>query len=278
MTLEALLARLNAGTADGTSGTPGNCPGVPEPLVPNRLKPLEKPPFGTPGTPGTPKNNKGHGATDKHEAATLDDEGERNAAEGNDHFSGVPVFQVFQQENKLETSRGCYTNSLEHRPRKPVFQVFQTADEGRFNERASVLEYDCGLTRAEASRQAATEQGFATPDELFAALAAGWAERLHALQASERSRRGQQYLTSALAFIADGWALEALRCGWSELELVGACPVAPWERLDRVGAAYSTFTPIAVTAEVVLYRTLRFACCEARKRTVRRCRGSGRSR
>jgi hypothetical protein len=58
-----------------------------------------------------------------------------------------------------------------------------------------------------------------------------------------------------LAFIEDGWALEALRLGWSELELVGTCPVAPWERLDRLGAAYAEGRVIALTPEAVFYRS-----------------------
>jgi hypothetical protein len=127
--------------------------------------------------------------------------------------------------------------------------------EAAFNERAAVLEYDAGLMRVEAERQAAAEQGFATLEELFAAVAAGWAERLRGLQASERSPRGRHCIAAALRFIEHGWALEALRCGWDELAIVGACPVAPWQRLDRLGAAYSMFTPIDVTPEAILYRS-----------------------
>jgi hypothetical protein len=194
----------------------------------------------------------GDGACNERVAATLGDGG---TAGGNDNFLGVPVFQVFQEENNQATSIACHRNGLEHLPHEPVFQVFQTANEAAFDERAAALEFDAGLTRAEAERQAASEQGFATPDALFVAVAAGWAERLRALQASERSKRGRQCLTSALAFIEHGWALEALRCGWDEPAIVGACPVAPWERLDRMGAAYSMFTPIDVTPEAILYRS-----------------------
>jgi hypothetical protein len=127
--------------------------------------------------------------------------------------------------------------------------------EAMFNERAAVLEFECGLTQAEAERQAVREQGFATPDELFAAIAAGWAERLRGLQASERSKRGQQCLMSALAFIEHGWALEALRLGWPEAELVGGCPRKPWERLDLMGVAYADGTMVAVTAEAIFFHS-----------------------
>ena len=57
MTLEALLARMKAGTAAGTPGTPGNRPGVPQSPGIKPLIPAYKIPLGTLGTPGTPKNN-----------------------------------------------------------------------------------------------------------------------------------------------------------------------------------------------------------------------------
>jgi hypothetical protein len=57
MTLEAVLARLKAGAADGTPGTPGNCPGVPRSPGVKSLIPNSRIPIGTPGTPGTPKND-----------------------------------------------------------------------------------------------------------------------------------------------------------------------------------------------------------------------------
>lgn len=63
--------------------------------------------------------------------------------------------------------------------------------EAAFNERAAALEFDAGLTRAEAERQAANEQGFDNPEDLLAAVVAGWAEHLRTLEASERSARGR---------------------------------------------------------------------------------------
>lgn len=141
-----------------------------------------------------------------------------------------------------------------------------TGDESAFNERAAVLRHDGGLSRWRAEPEAAREQGFDAPAKLFAAIVAGWAERLRELQTSEQSARGQQCIAGALSFIADGWAATALSCGWSELELVGACPRKPWERLDRLGAAYSAFAPFVITSEEILYRDAR--------RPLRRLRGS----
>jgi hypothetical protein len=155
------------------------------------------------------------------------------------------------------------------RHKADVISLLQAADEAAFSERAAALEHDEGLPRSEAERLAANEQGFATPEALLAAVASGWAEHLRRLQAPERSPRGRQCIAAAVAFIEHGWALEALRCGWSELELVGACPFAPWERLDRLGAAYSMFTPIEVTAEAILYRSSGCTCTKWMARAIK---------
>ena len=67
------------------------------------------------------------------------------------------------------------------------------------------------------------------------------------------ARGGGRCIASALRFILAGWAEQALALGWTELELVGADPQAPWERLDRRGAAYSELTVVAITAEHIIY-------------------------
>ncbi len=59
-------------------------------------------------------------------------------------------------------------------------------------------------------------------------------------------------LKRAQAFLADGWALQAARLGWGEVELFGVCPRAPWHRLDRKGAAFGGAVQ-AVTQEAVTY-------------------------
>lgn len=122
-----------------------------------------------------------------------------------------------------------------------------------FEERAAIAEHNGGLGRSEAEALAASEQGFETPADLVSAAVAGWRVRLEALVRTETSPRGRDCIAQALRFIADGWAGTAALLGWSELELFGADPCAPWERLDRLGAAYSMFTPGAVTADTIIY-------------------------
>lgn len=220
-------------------------------------------------------------------AVAKPDNADAGAARDND-FSVFRVFQVFQEENKQDESIGYPPNEAEHLAKNEVFQVFQAAsppeqekpgvpsvffigmepapahgpildikpiDAERFAERAAVLEFEGGLSREEAERRAAKEMGVDSSAELYAAIAETWAERLGEILASERSPRGRECIAAALRFVADGWAVKALARGWTEIELVGVCPVAPWERLDRMGAAFSRFTPIEITAEAITYAT-----------------------
>jgi len=109
------------------------------------------------------------------------------------------------------------------------------------------------LTQEQAETLAAQEQGFDDADSLHRELVERWAaeiERLAKLPAV--SSDGAEALKRARAFIADGWALQAARLGWDEVELFGVCPCAPWQRLDRKGAAFGGVVQ-AVTAEAITY-------------------------
>ena len=75
-------------------------------------------------------------------------------------------------------------------------------------------------------------------------------ERLATLPAI--SPDGAAALERVQAFITEGWSLQAARLGWDDVELFGVCPRAPWQRLDRKGAAFGGAVQ-AVTAEAVTY-------------------------
>ncbi len=66
------------------------------------------------------------------------------------------------------------------------------------------------------------------------------------------SPEGAEALKRAQAFIAEGWALQAARLGWDEVELFGVCPRKPWARLDRKGVAFGGAVRV-VTADAVVY-------------------------
>lgn len=127
------------------------------------------------------------------------------------------------------------------------------ADPDAFAERAAIAEFDGGLSHDAAERLAANAQGFAAPADLHAAAVARWAFELERTAAGNNGAAGRRCIAAALRFIRDGWAEKALALGWTKLELVGADPRAPWERLDRLGAAYSRFAPIAVTRDAITY-------------------------
>ncbi len=147
-------------------------------------------------------------------------------------------------------------------PSKPV-------DGGAFEERAAIIheahtrtiaddgtplpEPIFALTHGQAETLAAQEQGHADADSLHRDVVGRWAaeiERLATLPAV--SPDGAEALKRAKAFIAEGWALQAVRLGWDEVEIFGICPRAPWVRQDRKGVAFGGAVQ-AVTAAAVVY-------------------------
>ena len=132
-------------------------------------------------------------------------------------------------------------------------QAHVAPDPDAFQERSAIIEFDGGQPRREAETLAAQEQGFADADSLHGELVRRWAaeiERLATLPAV--TPEGSEALRRARAFIAEGWALQAVRLGWGEVELFGICPRAPWQRLDRTGAAFGGAVQV-VTQEAVAY-------------------------
>ncbi|MEO1104985.1 MAG: hypothetical protein AAFW98_14865 [Pseudomonadota bacterium] len=120
-------------------------------------------------------------------------------------------------------------------------------DFGDFAERAAILEYDGGLNRHEAEDIAARDAGFDDAAAFRVTLCASWRTQLDAMQGPELPPSGSDYVANAVAFVDGGWAERALEVGWTEAELVGADEVAPWARLDRLGAAYLIPNPAAIT-------------------------------
>ncbi len=126
-------------------------------------------------------------------------------------------------------------------------------DHDAFEERAALIEHDGGLPRLEAETLAAREQGYDIVDSLHLELVDRWAVEIDRLATLPTvSPEGAEALKRARAFIAEGWALQAARLGWDEVELFGVCPCAPWQRLDRKGAAFGGAVQ-AVTAEAITY-------------------------
>lgn len=120
-----------------------------------------------------------------------------------------------------------------------------------FAERAAIAEYDGSLSRSAAEWLAAQEQGFADPVALRAAAVTWWREALDGLAAHETSPCRRAWIRNAQRFVAGGWGAQAAALGWTEPELFGLCPVAPWARPDRMGAAWLGRDVAAVTAECI---------------------------
>ncbi len=182
------------------------------------------------------------------------------ALESNNNSSCSPVPQVSPNEIRWGTDTEPEGDSENHTDQQlnwvcpPVPRVPRIlVDENTYEERAAVAEHDGGLSRQEAETLAAQEQGFDDADSLHGDVVGRWAaeiERLATLPAV--SPDDARALKRAQAFLADGWALQAARLGWGEVELFGVCPRAPWHRLDRKGAAFGGAVQ-AVTQEAVTY-------------------------
>ena len=133
-----------------------------------------------------------------------------------------------------------------------------------FEERAAIAEHDGELPRKEAETLAARDQGFHCADDLPFEAVAHWRREIDRLaNLGVGSRVGAEALRRAQAFIRKGWALQAVRLGWGEVELFGVCPRAPWQRRERKGAALGGAAQ-AVTQEAVVYvgGTGAVGCCE----------------
>ena len=152
-------------------------------------------------------------------------------------------------EKQEVTGKGTPT----HRTHRKTSTPSRPVDPDAFEERAGIIEYDAGLPRQEAETLAAQEQGFVDASSLHRESVQRWATEIERLgKLTVVSPEGAEALKRAREFISDGWALQAARLGWDEIELFGICPRAPWQRLDRKGATFGGAVR-AVTAEAVAY-------------------------
>ena len=109
------------------------------------------------------------------------------------------------------------------------------------------------LTQEQAETLAAREQGFDEAASLHREVVGRWAAEIELLaKLPAVSPDGAEALKRAQMFISDGWAFQAARLGWDEIELFGVCPRAPWQRLDRKGAAFGGAVQ-AVTSDAMVY-------------------------
>jgi hypothetical protein len=152
------------------------------------------------------------------------------------------------------------------RHKAELLVALATPDPDAFEERAAIIHEahtrtiaDDGsllpepifeITRQEAETLAAHEQGHADADILYGNVVGRWAAEIERL--AQLPAVSAEAAARAKTFISDGWALQAVRLGWDEVELFGVCPRAPWQRFDRKGAAFGGAVQ-AVTQDAVTY-------------------------
>ncbi len=113
-----------------------------------------------------------------------------------------------------------------------------------FEERAACLEFDGGMSRAEANNAAALEMGYPHPKAFYSAVIHSWHVAIEAAwlpapaSNSEQIKYGRfdALKTSSLEFLESEFALAAVSCGWDELALFGMHEgSAPVERIEAYG-------------------------------------------
>ena len=184
---------------------------------------------------------------------TGDNSGTPSGGGGHTSNQGVPPTVKMGAHDIVKYQRVTDTGTPAHRAhlKKDTPDEFAYLD--AFEERAGILEYDAGLQRHDAETRAAQEQGFSDVPSIQGAMTRRWAEEIERLaKLPTASDEGTKALKRARAFISEGWALQAARLGWNEVELFGVSPRAPWQRLDRKGVAFGGAVQ-AVTADAVVY-------------------------
>ena len=177
----------------------------------------------------------------------------RPEANGHTSNQGVPDESERCARGVVEKQELTAKVTKAHRAHRKMDTSPKHPDPAAFEERSAICEHDGGSPRQEAETLAARERGFSDASSLHRELVARWATEIERLATLPTvSPDGAEALKQARAFIRHGWALQAVRLGWDEAELFGVCPRAPWQSLDRKGAAFGSAVQ-AVTAEVVAY-------------------------
>ncbi len=194
------------------------------------------------GVSGLPKSLKSHEIANTPEA-------EKNTPQN----QGVSEHGERCAQDIVEYQEVARKDTPAHRTHRKNTNVEIGADPDSFTERAAIIEEGDGCSRDEAETRAAQEQGYAAADDLHGEVVARWAAEINRLsKLNAVSQDGTEALKRAKAFIAEGWAIQAIRLGWSECELFGVCPRAPWARLDRKGIAFCGAVQ-AITEDAVTY-------------------------
>ncbi len=103
-----------------------------------------------------------------------------------------------------------------------------------FEERAAIIAEGCGIAQSAATEAAAYEFGFVGADQYCSATVSAWQSAIARLP-TPLSTDGQKLLDTARWFLGSPFCEEAIRCGWSELELFGCHERKPLARLDAMG-------------------------------------------
>ena len=184
---------------------------------------------------------------------SLDTLGTRPEANGHTPNQGVPDESERCAREIVEKQELTATVTKAHRAHRKIDTSPKHPDATAFEERSAICEHDGGSPRQETETLAARERGFSDAPSLHRELVeccAAEIERLATLPTV--SPDGAEALKLARAFIRKGWALQAARLGWDEVELFGVRPRPRIRDFAGMGIAFGGEVK-AITQDAIFY-------------------------
>jgi len=179
--------------------------------------------------------------------------GTLSEASGHTSNQGVPDESERCARGVVEKQELTAKVTKAHRAHRKMNTSPKHPDPTAFEERSAICEHDGGSPRQEAETLAARERGFSDASSLHRELVERWATEIEWLTTLPAvSPDGAEALKRARAFIRQGWALQAVRLGWDEVELFGVCPSARLRDFAGLGIAFGGEIKV-ITQDAIFY-------------------------
>ena len=141
---------------------------------------------------------------------------------------------------KVVKNQGGHTCHTRHTPNgnepltKPVKEARAVPSVEEFEERAAIIADTCGIAQAEVAGQAAGNFGFGSSEDYCLNTLSFWQKKIELLPAPICAD-GRKLIECSRSFLDSSYSLQAIKHGWTELELFGCHERAPLKRHDAMG-------------------------------------------
>jgi len=149
----------------------------------------------------------------------------------------IPLSGVAAKVLKYQGGHTCHTR---HTPNgnepltKPVKEARAVPSVEEFEERAAIIADTCGIAQAEVAGQAAGNFGFGSSEDYCLNTLSFWQKKIELLPAPICAD-GRKLIECSRSFLDSSYSLQAIKHGWTELELFGCHERAPLKRHDAMG-------------------------------------------